>query len=471
MITLVDLKKLLSAGPGQRIEVLSPAVATPERIARSLASLANSKGGVLIVDLNAPSGRHTVDVNAGDIRDRAMQALLMTEPHLIVPLPYLLPAEPEGLPQALIVEVPDGLPHVYSLEGRYLGRNGARIVPLPARTLRELMLIRSDDAREWEAKSPAGSGKDDLDWARAESYAAAHSLKEPTVEDVLLRRGCIVMAGRRVRPTYAGLLLFGRQPQRWVRGAEIMAVRFNGASMDDVFIRQTIDGVLPDQIRRAELFIAENLSRRARIGNWRRSEETLYPPGVLREAVVNAVAHRDYRLIGNQIHLLIFSDRVEVRSPGKLPGHVTLKNLLHERYSRNEAIVQVLADMGFIERLGYGIDRMVRSMKEAGHDAPQFEETDGGFAVTLRAKPAAVAQIPGDIATDRAGALPQTPQQQRLDKMIEYLRAHGRITNREYQELCPDVSAESLRRDFVELVEAGIILRVGDKKGTYYILK
>ncbi len=468
MITLADLKRLLNAGAGARIDVLSPALATPERIARGLASLANAKGGVLIVDVQAGQNRRASAIDPAELRDRAMQALLMTEPPLIVPLPYFLPAEPDAAPQALIVEVPDGLPHVYGLDGRYVTRNGARIVALPGRALRELILARSDDAREWEAKCPPGSSKDDLDWARAESYAAgAHSVNEPTVEDVLLRRGCIVMAGRRVRPTYAGLLLFGRQPQRWVRGAEVMAVRFNGASMDDVFTRQTIGGTLPDQIRRAELFISENLSRRARVGNWRRSDDPPYPPGVLREAIVNAIAHRDYRLIGNQIHLLIFSDRVQVRSPGKLPGHVTLKNLLHERYSRNEAIVQVLADMGFIERLGYGIDRMLRAMKEAGHPAPQFEETDGGFSVTLPGKPTA---HPADEAAG-AAALPQTAQQQRAEKMLDYLRAHGRITNREYQELCPDVSAESLRRDFVELVEAGVILRIGDKKGTYYILK
>jgi len=467
MLTHADLKKLLNAGAGPRIDIVSPAVATPERIARGLASLANAKGGVLIVDLEAGQSRRAASPDPVELRDRAMQALLMTEPPLIVPLPYFLPAEPDASPQALIVEVPDGLPHVYSLDGRYVTRNGARIVALPGRALRELILARSDDAREWEAKSPPGSSKEDLDWARAESYAAgAHSLNEPTVEDVLLRRGCIVMAGRRVRPTYAGLLLFGRQPQRWVRGAEVMAVRFNGASMDDVFTRQTIGGALPDQIRRAELFLSENLSRRARVGNWRRSEEPPYPPGVLREAVVNAIAHRDYRLIGNQIHLLIFSDRVEVRSPGKLPGHVTLKNLLRERYSRNEAIVQVLADMGFIERLGYGIDRMVRAMKESGHELPKFEETDGGFSVTLLARSA-----PRERAGEAAGVLPQTAQQQRAERMLDYLRAHGRITNREYQELCPDISAESLRRDFVELVEAGVILRVGDKKGTYYILK
>jgi len=79
----------------------------------------------------------------------------------------------------------------------------------------------------------------------------------------------------------------------------------------------------------------------------------------------------------------MFSDRIEVYSPGRLPGHVTLKNILEERFSRNEVIVQVLSDMGFIERLGYGIDRMVRLMGEEELPAPVFQETANGFKVTL----------------------------------------------------------------------------------------
>ena len=459
MLTGEDLKKLLSAGPGPRIDILTPGTATAERMARSLVSLANTQGGVLLIPFAGSKGRSPVEPN--EILDRANQAALLSEPHLIIPLPYLLHIKPEDPPTALVVEVPDGLPHAYSLDGRYHSRNGARVVALTARALRELLLIRSEGS--WEAKSPNGSSHDDLDWVKAESYAAqASSIGEPTVEDLLLRRGCIVRQGKKIKPTYAGLLLFGKQPQRWVRGAEVLAVRFNGPSMDDVFTRQTISNTLPEQIRRAELFINENVSQHARISAWQRNDQFPYPPGVLREAVVNAIAHRDYRMVGNQVHILVFSDRVEVRSPGKLPGHVTLKNLLHERYSRNEAIVQVLADMGFIERLGYGIDRMVRTMKERGHQPPRFEETDAGFMVTLYAK----ANI-----SNSADALPVPAQNQRVEKMLNFLKTNGRITNREYQELCPDVSAESLRRDFVDMVERGVIMRIGDKRGTYYILK
>ncbi|MCL5995084.1 MAG: transcriptional regulator [Chloroflexi bacterium] len=462
MLTLDDIRKLLAAGPGPRIEVLTPSMATTERMARALVSLANTQGGILIVPLNGPKARATpTPVDPAELRDRAMQAALLAEPRLIIPLPYLLHSATQAPPEALVMEVPGGLPHAYSLDGRYLTRHNARITILSARTLRELLIIRGEGS--WESITPSGSSRDDLDWSKAETYASnAMSVGEPTVEDLLLRRGCIVRQGKKIRPTYAGLLLFGKQPQRWVRGAEVLAVRFNGTSMDDVFTRQTISSTLPEQLRRAELFMIENLSQRARIGAWQRSDEAPYPPGVLREAVVNAIAHRDYRLTGSQIHILMFSDRVEVRSPGRLPGHVTLKNLLHERYSRNEALVQVLSDMGFIERLGYGIDRMVRTMKERGHQPPKFDETDAGFSVTLFAK----TSLPSSV-----DSLPQSGQTQRIEKMLAFLKSNGRITNRDYQDLCPDVSPESLRRDFVDMVERGIIMRVGDKRGTYYILK
>jgi ATP-dependent DNA helicase RecG len=453
MLTLNDIKKLLDAGSGARIETLTPNAATPERMARSMIAMANTRGGVLIVPLE--KSRVAFD----ELRDRALQALLISEPRLIVPLPYFVGKE--NSPDALVIEIPEGLPNVYSLDGRYLAREESRNVVVNARALRELLLLRGEGT--WESASPSGSSKDDLNWSKIEQYVEGIALGDESVEDVLLRRGCIVRRGKQIKPTFAGLLLFGRAPQRWVRGAEVLCARFKGDEMDDAFARQTLGATLPDQIRRAELFLNEHTMMRARIRSWQREDAPPYPVGVLREAVVNAIAHRDYRITGSQIHVLMFNNRVEVRSPGKLPGHVTIKNLLRERYSRNEAIVQVLADMGFIERLGYGIDRMIRSMRDADQQPPKFEETDNGFAVTLFARSATAEEVVEQLS--------QSPQAERIEKMLAQLKKKGRLTSSEYQELCPDVSAESLRRDFVDMVERGVVMRVGDKRGTYYILK
>jgi ATP-dependent DNA helicase RecG len=169
---------------------------------------------------------------------------------------------------------------------------------------------------------------------------------------------------------------------------------------------------------------------------------------------------------GEGIRLLMFQDRLEVYSPGRLPGHVTLDNLKDERYSRNEAIVAVLSDLGYIERLGYGVDRMIAAMQEAGLPAPLFEETAAGFRVTLYSA--------GDALVS-----PRPEQQrwghqflnERQERALAYVQANERITNSEYQELAPDVSAETIRRDLADLVEKNILIRIGSKKATYYILK
>lgn len=130
--------------------------------------------------------------------------------------------------------------------------------------------------------------------------------------------------------------------------------------------------------------------------------------------------------------------------------------------------MQALADLGLIERLGYGIDRMLRQMAEAGLPPPEFRETAAGFLVTLYGHT-------GDDRADAGGADVAAWRRMGLnDRQIAallFLAEHQRITNRDMQEIAPDVSAETLRRDLVDLVERGLLLRVGDKRGAYYILK
>ncbi|MEJ5199081.1 MAG: ATP-binding protein, partial [Anaerolineae bacterium] len=183
----------------------------------------------------------------------------------------------------------------------------------------------------------------------------------------------------------------------------------------------------------------------------------------VREALVNAVCHRDYRLTGRRVEIRQFDDRLEVTSPGGLPGYITLDNIVEEHFSRNPRLVNGLFEWGYIEQLGLGIDRMIEEMVQAGHPQPEFKATPYSFTVILRRNVAPVARR----------AIPEwaTGMNERQIRAIQYLQETGRITNREYHELCPDVSAETLRLDLNDLVEKGLLMKIGDKKGTYYILK
>lgn len=436
------------------------------RLAETLAAFANLDGGTVLLGID-PKGNAVRGVRAVDAAtDKALAAGLRCDPPLILPRPEKVAFDGK---EVLVIQVPAGLPHAYCLHGKYPSRSGKKVVPLGPRQLRQLLRERGE--ANFEVQPAHGAALDDLDENLIQKYAAAF-LGEPVpnrkqaVLDLLARRSCVVKEDGAWRPTVSGYLLFGKEPQLALPSAEILLARYTGKQMSDEFLRETARGPLSEQVRRAEAFIVANMRKGSRIDGLQRADRAEYPLPAVREAVVNAVAHRDYSIRGDEIRVMMYSDRIEVYSPGRLPGHVTLDNLVDERFSRNEVITQVLSDMGYIERLGYGIDRMIRLMREWGLPAPRFVETANGFRVTLRG--------PGEkMVTEDA----DREKWQRLDlnerqqAALEFLAKTSRITNREYRDLSPDVSEETIRRDLADLVEQGLLLKVGDKKGTYYILK
>ena len=468
-----EILALLQQGRGQEMDFETER-ASARTFAESLVSLANASGGVVVVGVGPKSGRLLGLKDAEAARDKALEAAFLAEPPLIIPLPEVVTV---GDKEVLIITVPPGLPHVYSLSGKYLIRVGAQNEPLAPKRLRRLIIERGEVS--FESRIPRGATLDDIDWDKAEGYLASlEGMSAPAVEEALRNRGCLATPplpppkggeerGGGDRPTNAGILLFGVKPERFVKSSEVIVVRYAGREMSDEFMREDIRGTLPDQIRRAEAFLVSNMKRGVRLVSLEREEQVEYPVKAVREAIVNAVAHRDYSIRGDEIRVFMFSDRIEFYSPGRLPGHVTVDNIVEERFSRNEVIVQVLADMGFIEHLGYGIDRMIKLMRDYGLPAPRFQETAGGFRVILYGHGE---DLIGEEEIDLT-RWSHLDLNQRQEKALTYLLEKGRITNREYQELCPEVSSETIRRDLADLVNKNVLLKIGRKRATYYIFK
>ncbi len=465
------MSALYRQGPGETTAFELEAVGL-NHLAETLAAFANSSGGTLFLGVDSANravrGLRAVEAAV----DKALAAGLRCEPPLILPRPEKTTLEGK---EVLVIQVPTGLPHAYALRGKYLARSGKKNVPLGPRQLRQLLRERGETM--FDTQTVSNATLDDLDDALVQKYAAAFlgDSSSPTpkgvqprqaILDLLSRRGCLVKDDNTWRPTVSGYLLFGKEPQRVFPSAEVLLARYAGKEMSDEFVRETARGPLAEQVRRAEAFVVSNMRKGARIDGFQREDRAEYPLPAVREAIVNAIAHRDYAIRGDEIRVLMFNDRIEVYSPGRLPGHVTVQNIVEERFSRNEVIAQVLADLGFIERLGYGIDRMIRLMREWGLPAPRFAETANGFRVTLRG--------PGDKF---AGEDAERSKWQRMNfnerqrAALEFLDKNPRIANRDYREMFPDVSEETIRRDLADLVEQGILLKMGDKKGTFYILK
>jgi ATP-dependent DNA helicase RecG len=140
--------------------------------------------------------------------------------------------------------------------------------------------------------------------------------------------------------------------------------------------------------------------------------------------------------------------------------------MVEEHFSRNSRVVKGLYEWRYIEELGLGVDRIYSSMQEQGHPAPDFVADEKTVVVTLKRGVGIVPPLRFAPAEDTGVRL-----NERQVKAIQFLKQYGRITNREYRDLCPDVSAETLRLDLADLVDKGAVLKIGDKKGTFYMLK
>ncbi|MBI5669008.1 MAG: putative DNA binding domain-containing protein [Chloroflexi bacterium] len=465
-----DIRRQIQNGRGAELDWYN-AEATVGQLMPTLGAMANSRGGLVLLGLN-PDGSVEGVADPADAVDRLLQAALALDPPLIIPVPETVSLDGKTV---VVARVPPGMPHVYAASGRYLRRESADNDVLPSRELRLLIVRRSETSFETEIARGAGLG--DIDWNKAKMYVANLSgMGDISVEKALLKRGCLVEYDGALRPTNAGILLFGKEPQRHLRGADITAARFAGSTMSDHFTRQDILGTLPDQIKRAEMFLIDHLRKGVQLGQtMARDEQFEYPLEAARELVVNAVAHRDYQITGDGIRLFLFNNRMEVTSPGGLPGPVTIDNIKDERFSRNPVIVQVLSDMGFIERLGYGVDRVIDLMRQKQLRAPSFEERAGSFRVVLynegeeiqpEAKPAA----PTFAFRSLYQGVELNPRQEVALTYLHDARNNARITNSDLQSLCPDVHPETIRRDLADLVTKAILRKMGQKRGSYYIL-
>jgi len=445
--------------PGQMLACMPEPEA--QLLAETLVAFANSDGGTILIGVDE-TGQVIRPVYADEVEVALRAAVQECRPP--VEARWHQAAAEEGLAFAIVVV---RSPELHSLaDGRVLVRAGAENRPLSGDEIRQLAATKSTG--DFEAEPAPGARREDFDDEVIAEFVAKweerrHREWTRSVDDLLLEVGALDVEGH---PTVAGVLLFARNPQAFLPQSGLTFVKFVGtlprgeAGQPGYGRREEIGGPLARIIQRTWEVVGEEMRIGAVVTGLERRERTEYPVAAVREALINGVAHRDYRLGGRRIEVRMFADRMEIISPGGLPGFITVDNIIEEHFSRNPRLVSGLYQWGYIEELGLGVDLMIEEMVRAGHPPPRFKDTPYSFTVTLynvRER----APLPSWTRT----------MNERQAKALAYVQEHGRITNREYRSFCPDVSVETLRLDLADLVEQGVLLKIGAKKGTYYILK
>lgn len=200
-------------------------------------------------------------------------------------------------------------------------------------------------------------------------------------------------------PTVAGMLLFGKKPNRFLPQAGIRAIAYPGKEKDYAAIDDEIlkGALLPLQdergeglverglVEQAEDFTRRNIGVKAYLDFGRRIEKRDYPLDVVREVIVNALVHRDYSITGTDIMLAIYSDRLEVTSPGRLPNTVTIEGIRRgRRYARNQTLVYIMRDYAYVEYRGMGINnKVIPGMLKHNGTEPDLIEDEYSFTLRL----------------------------------------------------------------------------------------
>lgn len=374
--------------------------------------------------------------------------------------------------EVIVIQVPISVEAIMVDGNGFPYRIGDRVLREP----QEVINARKEAYRRvgFEQRIRADATVDDLDLDLVRSFFGPSVFAGRTPLEILLRLGLVLLRAGGHGITNAALLLFGKDPiLRWHPRAGVRLFRVTGTERTHGEERNVVQlaridppiaRALPEAYRQAR----EHVQRSERLHGLFFKEMPEYPEPAWQEAVINAIAHRDYEDQGREIEIWFFDDRMEVRSPGSLVPPVTLE-LLKSRTpvhaSRNPLMVRALAEAGFMRDEGEGIARMHMAMETSLHRPPNFAIEAGSFVVTLHNQP--IFEGVSEEWRALVARLPLSLGQRRL-----LLANPGGFTNRDFQDL-NRVSRDVAYREIQGLVSLGLALpsTSGGRGATYRVLR
>ena len=417
----------------ERVE-LKRSLSEHKEILETISAFSNASGGTIYVGID-PSG-HTVGVVIGarTMEHLANEIKQNTDPK-VFPSIESQSIDGKQIVRIAVQEFP--MKPVWAFDKVFIrvGRSNQRA---SAEKIREF--LRESLPFRWDHQIPPKASLSEIDVRQVQSFLRrakeernAFFEGSKQVSTVLSR----LRLQKNGKPTLAAILLFGKDPQSRAIQAQVRCGRFIGTEPVDFADMKVFQGTIIDQVREALDFIQRHINVGARItGKPEREDVWEYPKEALREAIVNAVCHRDYEDPGN-VQVRIFDDRLEVWSPGVLPPGVTVESLQQEHGSkpRNGLIADCFYLIKYIEQWGTGTNRIISLCKEAGLKAPEFSQRAGSFVITFwRTKSRGKTVKP--VIT-----LGQTQE-----SILRYIKEHGAASTAELENHL-EISARAVRKN------------------------
>jgi ATP-dependent DNA helicase RecG len=451
--------ELIANGESRKVE-FKESLKLKDEIGQAVSAFSNASGGKVLVGVGDDGRIKGIEIGKKTVENLANYIKQHTDPQ-IYPRISLQKTDNKRI---VIIEVEESSEKPVFFKARAYKRIGRATHKLASSEIRKLAR-ESGGKVYWDRQVCEEAGLDDIDDEKVKWYLEKRENvrkipKQLDIKDLLINIGAAKKAGKEIKPTNAGILLFGKVPQRYIP-TRIIGARFKGTELSRT-TTDTIDcsGTLWEMLEQAEEFVRKNIRLFGfRTGfSFRRIDKLEYPIDAVREAIINALTHRDYFELSDT-RLFIFDNRIEVINPGAFPKGVTPEKPIHK--PRNPVMCQLMRDVGFIEKYGSGIYFMKNLCEEWGIPRPQYKITEMETKVVFESGGEAV--IVSEI--EKLGI--ELNERQR--KALEHSFSRGFLTRLDYMRL-NGVSHKTAHKELADLMGKGLLVRKGKGRSVKYLI-
>ena len=466
------------------VEVKSAHKGTPQRLYESLSAFANSSGGgVIILGLDERHDFSVVGVaDAHRLQEEISHiASAEMEPPLR-PAFTVIDIEGKTIVAVEILELPvDKKPSFYKPAGLQKGSYIRVANTNRQMTDYEIFGYVSGRTQPTFDEDPVKDAVfDDLDRPKLEEYIARLKKTRPqatflnqSFEQVLTQLRIVKNIDGISSPTLAGLLMFGKYPQSFEPQLVITFLQYYGTTETEKTPRgerfldnRKFEGAVPEMVEGAVNHIMASIRKSSLIEGLYRRDIPEYPEEAVREAVLNAIAHRDYShfVRGSYVQIRLFADRLEIQSPGGLYGSVTEETIDEEQSTRNRILMRLMEDLHLVENRGSGIKTMIEAMRKANLEPPRLQDKRSSFWVIFRSH-----TLMGPEAIAWLNQFASFPLNDRQRVALVYSRNNGQIANSDYRRL-HHIDPLIANKELTALEQLGLIKQHRTKRWAYYSL-
>lgn len=450
-----DIDWMLSQNEGQYIEFKQSVSNTA---GEAICAFANSSGGSVIVGVRSQGGYANI-ADPSDAAARLENIARTCDPPVQINITHFKREENN----LMLAEVPESANKPHSFGSVFFMRVGHQSQRMRRDEVVEFMHATGQVKYEEKLRKDF-TYLEDFDNEAFQKFLRTSGISQPeNIEDLFLNLGIAKQEGDTFLFNNVGVLFFSREPRRFLRHAVVDCILFAGTDKVDILDRKEQTGNLMDNVEQAMIFLKRHLSLRYEITELKRKEILEIPEAVLREAILNAVIHRDYHFDTANISVEIYRDRVEISSPGGLPPGLKPEEFGIKSVRRNSRIAEMFHRLGEVEHAGTGIGRIRNLARDAGLKEPKFDFTT--FFTTTFERAGAHDEEKTTQKTTQKTAQKTTQKQ---DAIIEYLRKHPSASRKELADNIDDITESGIKYNLKRLQELGLIKRVGPDKGGYW---